>query len=156
MIDRLRRLRDAAAAIGADASIVTHPANRHYFSGFPAGDHAPDESSGVLVVSKESAILFTSPTNLPWAESAVRSPLTARPWNRPWPQFLGQELRSLGVRCAAFEDRALSVADHAGLLSAAGEIRFVPVNNAFHALRAVKSDGELAMIAEAARITDAA
>ena len=156
MSERLARLREATAEVGADAAIVSHPANRHYFSGFPAGDHAPDESSGVLVVSEESAILFTSPTNLPWAESAVRSPLTARPWNRPWPQFLGQELRSLGVRCAAFEDRALSVADHAGILSAAGEIRFVPVDNAFHALRAVKSDGELAMIAEAARITDAA
>ena len=53
MIDRLRRLREAAAVIGADAAIVTHPANRHYFSGFPAGDHAPDESSGILVVSEE-------------------------------------------------------------------------------------------------------
>ena len=46
MTDRLRQLREAAAAIGADAAIVTHPANRHYFSGFPADDHAPDESSG--------------------------------------------------------------------------------------------------------------
>ena len=82
--------------------------------------------------------------------------MTARPWSRPWPAFLGQELQSLGVRCVAFEDRALSVADHAGILGAAGEIRLVPVDNAFHALRAVKSDQELATIAEAARITDAA
>jgi Xaa-Pro aminopeptidase len=156
MIDRLRRLREAAAALGADASIVTHPANRHFFSGFPAWDHAPDESSGILVVSEKSAILFTSPTNLPWAENAVRSPVMARPWSRPWPAFLGQELQSLQVRCAAFEDRALSVADHAGILGTAGEIRLVPAANAFHALRAVKSDQELAMIAEAARITDAA
>ena len=89
MNDRLRRLREAAAAIGADAAIVTHPANRHYFSGFPAGDHAPDESSGILVVSEESAILFTSPTNLPWAASSVRSPVTARPWSRPWPDVSG-------------------------------------------------------------------
>jgi Xaa-Pro aminopeptidase len=156
MIDRLRRLRAAAAGLGADASIVTHPANRHYFSGFPAGDHAPDESSGILVVSEEAAILYTSPTNLPWAESAVHPPVTARPWSRPWPTFLGQELQSLGVGCVAFEDRALSVADHAGILGAAGEVRLVPVDNAFHALRAVKSDQELATIAEAARITDAA
>ena len=82
--------------------------------------------------------------------------MTARPWSRPWPTFLGQELQSLGVRSAAFEDRALSVADHAGIVGAAGEIRLVPVDNAFHALRAVKSDEELATIAEAARITDAA
>ena len=156
MIDRLRRLREAAAAIGADAAIVTHPANRHYFSGFPAGDHAPDESSGVLLVSEESAILFTSPTNLPWAESAVRPPVTARPWSRPWPTFLGQELRLLGVHHVAFEDRALSVADHAGILGSAEEIQLVPVDTAFHALRAVKSDEELATIAQAARITDAA
>ena len=156
MIDRLRRLREAAAAIGADAAIVTHPANRHYFSGFPAGDHAPDESSGILVVTAESAILFTGATNLPWAAGSVRAPVTARPWSRPWPAFLGQQLQSLGVRCAAFEDLALSVADHAGILAAAGEIRLVPVDNAFHALRAVKSNEELTKIAGAARITDAA
>ncbi len=156
MIDRLRRLREAAAAIGADAAIVSHPANRRYFSGFPAGDHAPDESSGILVVAEETAILFTSPTNLPWAESAVGPPVIARPWSRPWPEFLGQELQALGVRCAAFEDLALSVADHAGILRSAGNVRLVPVGNAFHALRAVKSDQELASIAEAARITDAA
>src|SRR5687767_10527363 len=109
MIDRLRQLREAAAAIGADAAVVTHPANRHYFSGFPAGDHAPDESSGVLVVSEEAAVLFTSPTNLPWAASSVIAPVTARPWSRPWPRFLGQELQTIGACCVAFEDRALSV-----------------------------------------------
>jgi Xaa-Pro aminopeptidase len=156
MIDRLRRLREAAAAIGADAAIITHPANRHYFSGFPADDHAPDESSGILVVAEETAVLFTSPTNLPWAENAVSPPVIARPWSRPWPEFLGQELQSLGIHCAAFEDRALSVSDHAGILRAVGKIRLAEADNAFHALRAVKSEQELARIAEAARITDAA
>jgi Xaa-Pro aminopeptidase len=156
MIDRLRHLREAAAAVGADAAIVTHPANRHYFSGFPADDHAADESSGILVVAEETAILFTGPTNLPWAENTVRPPVTARAWSRPWPEFLGQELQSLGIRRAAFEDRALSVADHAGILRAGANVRLVAVDNAFHALRAVKSDQELARIAEAARITDAA
>lgn len=156
MIDRLHRLRNALAAGAAEAAIVSHPANRHYFSGFPASDHAPDESSGILVVTQDSAILFTSPTNLPWAESAVRPPVMARPWSRPWPEFLGQELQSMGVQCAAFEDRALSVADHTAIRRAVGKMRLVPVDNAFHALRAVKSEQELATMAEAARITDAA
>ena len=156
MNDRLRRLREAAAAVGADAALVTHPANRHYFTGFPERDRALDESSGVLFVSAAEAILYTSPTNLPWAESAVRPPLKALPWSRPWPNFLGQELRSSGVHRVAFEDRALSVADHAGILGSAGEIELIPVDNGFHALRAVKSEPELAAIAEAVRITDAA
>jgi len=156
MIDRLRRLREVTAAIGADGAIVTHPANRHYFSGFPGSDSAPDESAGVILVSKDSAILFTGPTNLPWVESAVRPPVKARPWRRPWPEFLGQQLQSQGIQCAAFEDRALSVGDHAAIVRAAGKTRLVPVDNAFHALRAVKSEHELATITEAARITDAA
>ena len=48
------------------------------------------------------------------------------------------------------------VADHAAIVRAAGKTRLVPADNAFHALRAVKSEQELATIAEAARITDAA
>ena len=156
MNDRLRRLREAALGLGADGAIITHPANRHYFSGFPAGDHAPDESSGVLVVSQESAILFVSPTNLPWAEHAAQPLVMARPWSRPWPAFLGQQLQELGVRRAAFEDRALTVADHAGILGSIGESLLIPARNAFHALRAIKNDQELELIAEAARITDAA
>ncbi len=156
MIDRIRRLRDAAAVVGADSAIVTHPANRHYFSGFPAGDHAPDESSGILVVSEDAAILYTSPTNLPWAESAVQPPVMARPWSKPWPEFLGRELQALGSQCVAFEDRAISVADHAGIQRAAANVELLPADNAFYALRAVKSEPERATIAEAARITDAA
>ena len=156
MIDRLHRLREAMTTIGADAAIVTHPANRHYFSGFTAGDHAPDESSGFLVVSDGAAILYTSPTNLLWAENAVHAPVVARPWSRPWPEFLGQQLQSLEARRVAFEDRALSVADHAGITGSAGDTVLVPAGNAFHALRTVKDEQELAKIAEAARITDAA
>ncbi|MBW3631464.1 MAG: aminopeptidase P family protein [Chloroflexi bacterium] len=156
MIDRLHRLREATTALGADGAIITHPANRHYFSGFPAGDHAPDESSGVLVVLPDSAVLFTSPTNLPWAENTVRHSVVARPWSRPWSQFLGEQLESLGVRRVAFEDRALSVADHAGIIQSSGESRLIPAGEAYHALRAAKDEQELERIAEAARITDAA
>ena len=156
MTDRLRTLREAVTALEADAAIVSHPANRHYFSGFPAADHAPDESSGILVVTKDSATLYTSPTNLPWAEGTVRPPLLARPWGRPWPEFLGQQLTSLEITRVAFEDRALSVADHAEILGAAGATTLVPAGNAFHAVRAIKDSQELGKIADAARITDAA
>jgi Xaa-Pro aminopeptidase len=156
MSERLRRLREATTALGADSAIITHPANRHYFSGFPAGDHAPDESSGVLLILREATILFTSPTNLPWAENSVQPPVLARSWTRPWPRFLGEQLASQGACRVAFEDRALSVADHTGIVDSFGQIRLIAVGEAFHALRAAKDDQELEKIAEAARITDAA
>ena len=156
MTGRIARLRATAADLGADAAIVTHPANRHYFSGVPAADHAPDESAGLLVVTKDTATLYTSPTNLPWAVASVRQPVVAQPWSRPWPEFLARRLREANIERAALEDRAMCVADHAAILTAADGMALLPAGNRFHLLRAVKSEQELALIAEAARITDQA
>lgn len=153
MTDRVNRLREVAQSLGADAAIVTHPANRRYFSGFPAEDHAPDEVSAVLLVTNQEAVLLTSPTNLPWARAAVRPPVEARAWERPWPVFLGRALQGRDIRQTAFEDRALSVADFRAIEETGATL--VPAGNAFHAVRAIKDSDEIAAIAEAARITDA-
>jgi Xaa-Pro aminopeptidase len=156
MCDRLDRLRQAVSALGADAAIVSHSANRRYLAGFPAVDLAPDETAAVVLVSAHDAVLYTSPTNLPWAAATVNAPTQARPWERPWTSFLGKELERLGVRNVAFEDHAMTVAVHGALLAAASDVSLIPAGNAFHALRKVKDDQEIALIAEAARITDAA
>ncbi len=156
MTDRIGRLRQAAATLDADAAIVTHSANRRYFTGFPDIDHAPDESSGFLLVTDQDAVLYTSPTNIPWAEGSVRAPVSATPWERPWPKFLGELLQKTGVKRAAFEDRAMTVADHTAITAAAGPVALVPAGTAFHLVRARKDDEELAVIARAANITDAA
>jgi Xaa-Pro aminopeptidase len=156
MTDRLGRLREETASLDANAAIITHSANRRYLTGFPDIDHAPDESSGFLLVTEQDAVLYTSPTNLPWAEGSVRPGVKASPWEQPWPRFLGDLLRSTGVKRAAFEDRAMIVADHATLTEAAGNVVFVPAGNTFHLVRARKDDTEIAAIARAASITDAA
>lgn len=156
MSDRLQRLRSVIGTARADAALITHPTNRRYFSGFPAGDHAPDESYGVLLVTSDRAILLTSPTNLPWAAGTVRSSVEARPWSRPWQNHVGKQIRELGFRRVAFEDLALPVADHAAIAEAAGNAELVPLGDAVHALRSIKDSEELERIAEAARITDAA
>lgn len=155
-MDRLERLRSAIADAQADAALITHPTNRRYFSGFPAGDHAPDESYGVLLVSSDQAILFTSPTNLPWAAGSVRKPVEARPWSGRWPEFVGGQIREFGFRRVGFEDVALPVADHAAISDTAGDADFVPLGGAVHAIRSIKDPEEIEHIAAAARITDAA
>ena len=156
MTDRTDRLRAAVGALGADAAIVTHAANRHYLSGFPAADHAPDETAGVLIVTEHEATLFTSPTNHPWAKSAVRVGIDAAPWERPWPAFVATQLQKRDVRRVVFEDRAFTVADFRALQEAAPEIELIPAGDAIHSLRAVKDGEELAAISRAAAITDAA
>lgn len=156
MSERLQRLRSTLAILDADAGLISHPANRHYFTGYPADDHAPDESAGVLLVTQDRATLFVSPTNLAWARHAAVSGVEARPWARPWPFHLGAEIAASGLARVAFEDNALTVADYNAMRGEANEVAFVPARDAFHALRAVKDEAEIALIAEAARITDAA
>jgi Xaa-Pro aminopeptidase len=153
---RLAKLRSVLSAQDADTALISHPGNRRYFSGFPAGDHAPDESSGMLVVSADDARLFVSPTNLPFARTTVQAPVVAVPWERPWPNHLGKAMREAGARAILFEDYALTVADFNGILEAALELSLRPAGSAFHDLRAVKDEDELAAIQEAARMTDAA
>jgi Xaa-Pro aminopeptidase len=154
--ERIARLREVMSTLEADAALITHPTNRRYFSGFPDTDHAPDESSGVLLVNDQSAVLYTSPTNLPWATASVRDPVTADPWERPWPVFVSRRLDELGAKRVAFEDRALTVADHTAIKESAGHVALIPAGNAFHTVRAVKDERELTAIGKAAGITDAA
>jgi Xaa-Pro aminopeptidase len=157
MTDRIDRLRAVAASHGADGAIVSHPANRRYFSGFPGIDLAPDEAGGVLLVTGDEAILYTGTSNLPWAEGTVRPPVVARNWERPWSAFLGRQLQELGVRRVAFEDRAMTVADHTAIVEAASAVTtLIPIGGAFQAVRAIKDEEELALIAKAVRVTDEA
>src|SRR6195256_2089349 len=52
MVDRLKRVRLALQAAGANTLLETHPANIYYLSGF-TGD------SGMLLVEPSSVTLFT-------------------------------------------------------------------------------------------------
>ena len=72
MIDRLRRLQEVTAAIGADGAIVPILRTGTTSPGSPGA--TPRRMSRRGTVSKDSAILFTGPTNLPWS-SAVRPPV---------------------------------------------------------------------------------
>ena len=68
-MSRLDRTKQILADQELDALVVSHPANRFYLSGFPADDHGPDESSGVVLVDPVAATLLVSATNLPWARA---------------------------------------------------------------------------------------
>lgn len=156
MSKRLTRVRHLLAELGVEAILVSHPANRHYLSGFPDEDHAPDETSGVLLVSAGEAKLFVSPTNLPWALASSGPGVEVIGWERPWQASLGKHLQEQGYRRVAFEDRALIVADYTSIKDAAPGVELVPAGTAVHRLREVKDAEEIARIRRAASLTDQA
>jgi len=157
MTERIARLQSLLADRGLDAAIVSNPPNRSWLSGFFTEDHGPDESSGVLLVDRERARFLTSIVNLPWAEAEVHPGVEAIDWGRPWAKTLGERLRDEGLVRIGIEEDALTVGALHGILSGlGGSASLVHLGGAVDDLRAAKDDDELAVLAEAIRITDEA
>lgn len=137
-----------------DAVLVTSGTNRRYLTGFSAEDHAPDESSGVVVLMRDRTTLFTSPTNLPWARAEKRSHVEVQPAPRPWTSTLADYLRQRQVNRLGFEDRTTTFADYRCLHQALPEVELVPVGARVDARRRIKTDDEVKSLESALRITD--
>jgi len=146
--DRLERAREAIAAAGADALVVTHLPNVFYLSGFSG-------SNAVVLISGDSMHLFTdgrytiqARDEAPGARvHIVRVPLA---------EACGDVLRAWSSRKRlrmGFESASLNVAEWTRLKKAAGtRIVWRATPDLIEALREVKSPEELDVMRQAARL----
>ena len=149
----LDRLRARLAELRLDAALITSPANRRYLSGYRAGDHAPDESSGMLLITPSQALLFTSAVNADWARSEATA-FEVVAVKRPWEPAIAERVSQLGLQRVGFEDRGLVVASHSAFANAPESIDWVPLEGSVDALRACKMPDEVAKLERAVRLTD--
>ncbi len=136
-----------------DGMLISGATNRRYASGYTADDHAPDESSGVLLIGRDSARLFASPNNTDWAASEADG-VEVEPWKRPWEPFIAGLAKEIGWTKIGFEDRALPVASLEAMRSEQPSLTWTPLAGSIDHLRAVKTDAEIAHLEEAIRLTD--
>ncbi len=155
---RVVAVRSILADKGWDAILITNPANRRYLTGFTAEDHAADESSGALVIAEQSAELYVSPTNLPWANAEVdQDVVTVVATQQSWVASAAEQIESLGAVVVAVEDTTTSAASWFMLQEKVGSAAtLVRANSAVDALRARKSPEEVELLAQAASSTDQA
>jgi Xaa-Pro aminopeptidase len=149
----LNQLRLLLAEHKLDAVLISSPTNRRYLSGYTAEDHAPDESSGLLLISKDQAVLFTSNVNADWAKAEALS-FEVVPCKRPWEPGVIEHAVKLGLNRIGFEDRATIVSSHAALASASETVIWTPLEGTVDALRACKSKVEIDDLARAMQLTD--
>lgn len=135
----------ACAAAGADALLVTDPANILYISGF-AG------STARLILSGGQLYFMTD-----FRYSRSVAPL-AKTWPRgsqlieisgSYDDGLDAVIATLGTRRLAFEAAHVSVADHARWTSRFAGVALIPTYGAIEAARLVKDASELAVLADA-------
>ena len=140
----LERLRERVAQEGADALLVTHPANVRYLSGFTS----PED--GRVLVTNEDAVLVTDGRYTVQANEESR--LETVIVEKGWPDKV---MELTGPRRLAFESHAVSY-NLFQKLSEGLEAPPVPTEGFVATLRLHKTPEELAHLREAAQITDEA
>ena len=149
-MNNIERIRRELARRGLDAVLVTDERNQRYAAGFPITD-------GAVLVAAERAYLITDSRYIEAAEAAVDDCVSVWLYDRERPlrERVREALAESGAQRLAAEDQRLS---HAGFLmwEKTLGLALLPAGDLFSSLRAVKSDGELASMTEAQRISEAA
>jgi Xaa-Pro aminopeptidase len=146
--DRLKQVREAMAASGADALVLTHLPNIFYLSGFSG-------SNAVLLVLGDAIHLFTDGRYTIQAhEEAPQA--RVRIVRTPLAEACGEFLRSRSPRKGmrvAFESASLNVDEWARLKKAAGRnIGWRATTELIERIREVKSAEELDVMRRSARL----
>jgi len=143
--DRRARAQQKIADSGADAALITAPANVRYLSGLVSSNAAillPADGDGVLA------------TDSRYAEAAERDcPDIEIACERELEPGLAQLAVTRGYHTLAFEAQEMTVERHAAIAALAGSMRLVPLGHVVEDLRMIKDEAEIALLARACAIT---
>jgi len=143
-------LRDRARAAGLDAVLVTRLVNVRYLTGFTG-------SNGALLVPADAGRPDVLCTDGRYVTQAGRqAPEVELLVERVSAPALAEQARSRGHRRLGYESHDVTVDLHAALADRAPGVELVSVRQAVEELRAVKDDGEVALLRRACAIADRA
>ncbi len=145
---RLRKLREQLETAELDAMLVTRPENYRYLSGFTG-------SQAMLAISARQALLATDFRYIEQATKQAPGFEIVRIENS-LTSALPDLLERVGGRRVGFESGHVTVAQFQQWLDRCEGFEFVAVENAVEHLRAIKEEGELALLREAGALSDAA
>ncbi len=140
---KLTRIREALTGYGAEALLVTEPANVRYLSGF----RAPED--GRILVTLEHATLVTDGRYV--AQAGEESRLPVEIFEDSWTDHVKTKL---GRRTLAFEAENVTYALFETLQKKLGKLR--PTEGLVAELRLIKTPDEIELLRQAATLTDAA
>jgi Xaa-Pro aminopeptidase len=161
--DRLARLREGMAERGLDAFVSVKFVNTYYLSGFTSLDTGRPTTYTrpiVVVVDADSATLVIPALNDEPAKAAsairdIRS-YAGGPVEERARELVVERLREAGARRVGVEEEAMSSASLAALRAQLPGTEFVFASEAIERLRIRKDESELALLRQAAELSDVA
>lgn len=148
MLERVKRVREAMPQ-EVDGLMIMQPENRRWVSGFTG-------TSGIAVVGRQGQPVFL--TDFRYTQQAgqqCRGYEIVR-HGQELAADIKAVLERLNIKSLGFEKDYITVGQHAKWTSEMEGIELVPLKDILLELRAVKDEGELELLAEAAAIADKA
>lgn len=142
MLSPLEGVRERLAETGAEALLVTHPANVRYLSHF----QTPED--GRVLITNDEAVLITDGRYI--AQAGEESSLPVEIFETSWVAHLGARL---GGRTLAFEAESVTYALYEDIGEKLGQA-LLPTRGLVAALRLVKTPDEIEKLRQAAKVTD--
>jgi Xaa-Pro aminopeptidase len=148
-MDRLQKFRENIKTLDIDGTLITSPENRRYLSGFTG-------SAGTLLISADTALIVTDFRYWEQVAREVSSFVLHKQGPDLW-QSIIKLIQQLHWKKIGFEAGSLIFKEYQNLCSLAPkELQFVPLYDLVERQRWVKDEQEIAIIANAAEITDRA
>jgi Xaa-Pro dipeptidase len=144
---RRRRLLGETESLEVDALLVTNLVNVRYLTGFTGSNAALLLLRNAVVLATDGRYTTQVSEEVPDVDVLINPELTATLLRR------ASEARTARL---AFEEYDVTVAGHDAMLAAADGVELMRMGRPVEALRAVKDDSELALLAKACEIGDAA
>lgn len=146
-MEKLKKLREALATTGADGILITSNYNRRYISNFTG-------TAGVVLISGEDAKFIT---DFRYVEQATNQCLGFEIVKHSGPihKEVAEQAEKLGIKKLAFEQDYMTFADFKVYDTVVnGEL--IPVSGLIEKLRLIKTNEEIKILKEAAKIADSA
>jgi Xaa-Pro aminopeptidase len=155
---RIERVRERLDEIGCDALLVTNPYNRLYLTGFTGHDQPPLDTAGFLLVGRDDLCLVTDgrygiqagrelPSELGISTVIHQARIVGA---------MSDEVKGRGIRKLAFETAHILHLWWREFTEALSGVKLEPTRGLVEAMRATKSEDELAIIRHAIDISDRA
>jgi Xaa-Pro aminopeptidase len=154
---RRARLQEQAAALGADAALITSLVNVRYLTGLASSNASlllPAGGAGAGPAGTGTAVLATDSRYAPAAERDCPDlELIIDRFTEP---ALAALAAARGWTTVAFEEHEMTVERHQALAGGGSGLTLIPLGRLVEGLRMVKDDAEIALLARACQITSRA
>lgn len=147
-MNRIEKFREQLNNLNLDGMMITNPQNRRYLSGFTG-------SAGTLLISSTQAVIVTDFRYWEQVNQEVTEFELYKQGPNLWQSVL-QCVTGFGWRRVGFE-ASITYHEYQVLKDAAPPgLELYPLNDSVEQMRWIKDAAEIALLAEAARITDVA